>query len=53
MPNKPPVNTEHTSIRLPSELVKGADAVAERYGLGRSTVIRVALAEYVSKRRPS
>ena len=37
---------EPTTLRLPDELARAADRIAERRGLTRSEVIREALAEY-------
>ncbi len=44
------MNTEHWQVRLPERLAKAADEVAETAGIGRSTLLRIALADYVSRR---
>ena len=47
MPDRARVNDIHVSVRLPSDLAEAADEIGELYGVGRSTIVRIAVANLV------
>ncbi len=43
--------TEILSVRMPRALLRSADEVGDLTGFNRSTVVRIALEQYLSQRR--